>query len=321
MNTYIFIPDTNKKAGLGHFFRCLKYSDFITKPHKIIFLIKQDFNKELLKKKNFNKIKIKYIFFKNLKQTLINIRYKNIITFLDSYNLKIQNLNFENISKKHVSILDFKMNFKSDYAIDHTFKRKIDYHKNKNSKILLGVKYFPILNRLSILRRKIILINFGSVKDKLLINKSLIFLEKLRLNKNYKIVIISNSSSKKDLVNTKVKNKIYFYKFVSNINQFYRSTLFSFGACGISLYEKCFYNIPSISKSLAKNQYFNFKNFNANSCILEFDRVTKLDIKQTKEKQKFLNDIFKTKASIKKNFDYKKNAKNLIKIFKEINEN
>ncbi|NMN67106.1 spore coat polysaccharide biosynthesis predicted glycosyltransferase SpsG [Candidatus Pelagibacter ubique] len=323
MNTYIFIPDTNNKAGLGHFFRCLKYSDFIIKPHKIIFLIKKNFDKKFLKKNNYNKIEIKYIFYENLKQTLIasKDKNKNIITFLDSYNLKLQNLNFKIISKKHINILDFKMNFKSDYTIDHTFKRKIGYHKNKNSRFLLGIKYFPILNKLSFLKREIILINFGSVKDKLLINQSLTFLRKLNLNEVYKIVIISNNSSEKDFANIKIKNRIFFYKFVSNISKFYRRTFFSFGACGISLYEKCFYNIPSISKSLAKNQYFNFKNFNANGCILEFDRVTKLNIKRIEEKQKFFNNVFKTEACIKKKFNYKKNKKNLNTLFKKINEN
>ena len=72
---------------------------------------------------------------------------------------------------------------------------------------------------------------------------------------------------------------------------------------------------------MAKNQNFNFKNFNANGCILEFDRVTKLNIKRIEEKQKFFNNIFKTEVSIKKKFNYKKNKKNLNDLFKKINEN
>ena len=39
MKTFIFIPDTNKKAGLGHLYRCFKYSNFVNKKYKIIFLI------------------------------------------------------------------------------------------------------------------------------------------------------------------------------------------------------------------------------------------------------------------------------------------
>ena len=46
MNTYIFIPDTNKKAGLGHLFRCLKYSCYLKNQLKFFFLIKKKFNKK-----------------------------------------------------------------------------------------------------------------------------------------------------------------------------------------------------------------------------------------------------------------------------------
>ena len=320
MNTYIFIPDTNNKAGLGHLFRCLKYSNFIKKPNKIIFLIKKNLQKKNFFKKNINKIKINYIYFDNLKKilNLIKDKHKNIITFLDSYNLSLQNYNFRNFSKKHINILDFKMPFTSDYAIDHTFKREFEYHKN--NKINIGINFFPIFNRLSILKRTIILINFGSVKDKILIKKTLFFIKKLKLKKEFTIVIISKNFTKKDLAKIKLENKIIFYKFVNNIEELYRKVLFSFGACGISLYEKCFYNIPSVSKCLAKNQYFNFKNFSFNSCILDFDRVTRLNINDKNEKKKFFDNLFIVKKNIKKNFNYKNNNKNLTNFFKKINE-
>ena len=137
MNTYIFIPDTDKKAGLGHFTRCLKYSNFIKKPHKIIFLIKKGFHKSNLIKKNFNKLKIKFIFFNKLDSTLHELKKKNknIITFLDSYNYNLQRFNFKIFSKKHINILDYKMPFKSDFTIDHTFKENLVI-------TLITLKYF-----------------------------------------------------------------------------------------------------------------------------------------------------------------------------------
>jgi spore coat polysaccharide biosynthesis predicted glycosyltransferase SpsG len=315
------MPDTNNKAGLGHLFRCLKYSNFIKKPNKIIFLIKKNLQKKTFIKQNVNKIKIKYIYFNNLKKTLslIKNKHKNIITFLDSYNYNLQNYNFRNFSKKHINILDFKMPFTSDYAIDHTYKRNFKYHKNNN--IHIGVNFFPIFSRLSILKKTIILISFGSVKDKTLIKKSLLFLKKLKLKKKLTIVVISKNFTKKDLTKIKLENKIILYKFVNNIENLYQKVLFSFGACGISLYEKCFYTIPCISKCLAKNQYFNFKNFNSNSCILDFDRVTKLNINDKKERKYFFDKIFNVKKNIRKNFNYKNNKKNLTYFFKKINEN
>ena len=70
MKTFIFIPDTNKKAGLGHIFRCFGYSNFVNEKFEIIFLVKKNFDKKYLIKKNFKNIKIRYIFFSNLINTL-----------------------------------------------------------------------------------------------------------------------------------------------------------------------------------------------------------------------------------------------------------
>ena len=96
MKTFIFIPDTNRKAGLGHLHRCYKYSNFISKNHKVIFLINKNFDKKYLKKKN------NYIFFSSLKNTLdkMSVKYKNIVFFLDTYNKKIQNLHYKKFSKR-----------------------------------------------------------------------------------------------------------------------------------------------------------------------------------------------------------------------------
>ena len=72
---------------------------------------------------------------------------------------------------------------------------------------------------------------------------------------------------------------------------------------------------------MAKNQYFNFKNFLSNGCILDFDRVTKINVKENIKKNNFLKSILKTKQNIRLNFDYRKNKKNLAVMFKKINEN
>ena len=323
MNTYIFIPDTNKRAGFGHLFRCLNYSNFINKPNKIIFLIQNKFNKKYLINKNSNNLKINYFFFTKLKKTLkkIKMTQKNLITFLDSYKPSLQNFNFKNYSKKHISILDYKIQSKSDYSIDHTFKRSINYHKNNKGRIFIGLKNFPISKRLSFLKRNLILVDFGSVNKKSLIAKSLLFLKNLDISKNYEILVISKYFLKEDFSNISINNKITFSKFIKNIDLVYRKTFFSIGACGISLYEKCFYNIPCISKCLATNQYYNFNNFKANGCILDFDRVTKLNTNNNKRQKEFFKNLFMIKKNIKKNFNYKKNKKHLTSLFNKINEN
>tara|TARA_B110000858_G_C17757867_1_gene453002 strand:- start:211 stop:1176 length:966 start_codon:yes stop_codon:yes gene_type:complete len=318
MKTFIFIPDTNKKAGLGHLYRCFKYSNFINQKYEIIFLINKNFDKTYLIKKNYQNIKIKYVFFSSITSTLnmLYLKYQNIITFLDTYNSKIRNINFKKFSKKHINILDYKVACKADFIIDHTFNRKIDYHKiNIIKKISIGHQNFPVYKKVIFSDRKLILINFGSIKSKQLIRKSLLFLKSLNLNRSYKIIIIDNSFLMKNILDIKLKNKIIHYKFIMNIEEIYKKTFFTIGACGISLYERCFYNIPSISKCVAKNQNYNFKNFLMKKCILDFDKITKLPFHKSFNNDSFFKQINKVENNTKKYFDYKKNKKHLYNLF------
>lgn len=317
MKTFIFIPDTNKKAGLGHLSRCYKYSNFVSKNYEIIFLIKKNFNKKFLIKKNLKNRKIRYIFFSNLKTSLdlIKTDYDYIVTFLDTYNSKIRGIDFNKFSNKHVVILDFKTKCKSDFTIDHTFGRNYNYHKNK--KILIGVKNFPIYSKLKFKNRDSILINFGSIKSNYLINRALLFLQNLKIDKSLKIIIINKFFTKKKNLVINLKNKIIYYTFVDDIKKIYQRTLFAIGACGISLYEKSFSEIPCISKSVARNQSYNFKNFYAKNCILNFDKVVKLPLPKRYNYESLSSDIVDIEYNLKKYFDYKINKKHLKRLFKK----
>ena len=70
----------------------------------------------------------------------------------------------------------------------------------KNQKIYLGHNFFPIRpikkNREI---KNIILINFGTFKNKIIFEKSLFFLRQLNIKKNLKIVLINQYLKKKDL--------------------------------------------------------------------------------------------------------------------------
>jgi len=322
MNTCIFIPDTNKNVGLGHYFRCFKYSNYIKQNLKIIFLINKNFNKKYLKKKNYFNNKINYIFYNSLKKTLIEIKKikgtKTLI--LDSYNQYIHKINFKPFFYKHINILDFKIKTKCDYIIDHTFKRKKNFYKNIKSKNYLGVSYFPIYRKINKLEKRIILIDFGSINNKDLIKSSIEFVKKLKLGSKYKIVVINKYINNKPSFTEKYKQDVSFYSYVKNIDHLYQKTFFSIGACGISLYEKCFYNIPSISKCVAVNQKYNFINFSKNHCIMNFDKIIKKNYNTTSKYNIFYNELKKTKKNIKKNFNLKKNKKKLITLFKILNE-
>lgn len=321
MKAFIFIPDTNKSAGLGHLFRCYQYSNFVKSDYKIIFLIQKSFEKNYLKSRNARLKKIYYIFFSDIKKILTTLKKKYEIkcTFLDSYNKKIHSINFNTYSKKHIAILDFKIKNNANFIFDHTFKRKKYFHNTKiRNNIFIGQKNFPTFRKICLVRRKTILIDFGSIKNKKLIFKSLQFLKNLNLNLSFKIIVINKFFNKKDISRIDILNQVIFYKFFNNIDKIYKELFFAIGACGISLYEKCFYHIPTIAKSVAKNQNSNFRNFSSFNCILDFDKEIKINLKKSINKKKFFNRIKNTERKLKYYFNYNKNKIHLNNLFKKL---
>jgi spore coat polysaccharide biosynthesis predicted glycosyltransferase SpsG len=317
MKAFLFIPDFNKKSGLGHIYRCFKYSYFVKKNYKVFFLIKNKY-KNYVTKIKFTK-KIKFLFFSDLRSFIKQFatKYKHFSVFIDSYNFKIHNINFKKFSKKHIVVLDHKIKTAADIIINHTFGISKKFHDNLNkNKVSVGLKNFPIIKKLKKDKKNIILINFGSTNDILLIKKTLIFLTKLKLNKNFKIVIISKSFSIKNTNNLSIKNKIMLFKHTNNINRIYQKTIFSFGACGISLYEKSFFKIPTVAVCAANNQIYNFKNFYLRGCIMNFYKII-AEINKI-DKKIFFKEINKIKMKLNKYFIIKKNIQHINYIFESI---
>ena len=318
MKGFLFVPDLSKKSGLGHLHRCLKYSHFVSKKYKIIFLIKKNYKKNIAKI-GFNK-KIKFFFYTNLENSLKKIKkkYEHFSVFVDSYNLKIHNINYKKFSKQHIAVLDNKIKTNADQIINHTFGLNNNFYNylNNKKKFSVGLKNFPITNKIKIKKKDTILINFGSTNDISLIKNSLIFLNKLNLNKNLKIVIISRFFSNNNINNLILRNKIKHFKYVKNINKIYEKTFFSFGACGISLYEKSFFKIPTIAICAAKNQIYNFKNFYSKGCIMNFNTVINMNLRYKNSKNTFLNNLNSVKKKLRKYFVINKNIQHLKNIFK-----
>ena len=323
MKAYIFIPDTGKKAGFGHLKRSINLSLYVPKKDKVFILIKNSFPKSILTK--MRRKNIKFLIYQKLNEKLflpLKKKYE-LIAILDSYNKKLHNLTFKNIFSKKISIIDFKIKNNSQVNIDHTFGRKNRFHKiHKNQKIFLGHNFFPIKP----IKKKreiknIILINFGTFKNKIIFEKSLFFLKQLNLKKNFKIVLINQYLKKNDLIKYKKimnNNKIIHIKYTNNLDNIYNKTLFSIGACGISLYERSFFHIPSIAKSVAKNQNYNFSNFSKKKCILKFDKIINKKKINSKNKIKLLQMIDKTKIRLEKVFNHNNNSRNLKKLFKNL---
>jgi len=313
MKTYIFFPDTGSKAGLGHLNRCYKYSDFLNEK-KTLFFIKNSFPKKYLNPKK------KYLFYQN-----INFLKKNIMSddkhffIIDTYDFDTQKIFYKKYSKKLVAILDFESKFNFRHIIDHTLGRNKHFHqRDKRQKIYAGLKYFPIKKKIKLQKRNIILIDFGTVNKSSLIKKALSFLKHVDLDSKYKIIIINKYFSKKNIRNLPFKKNILIYNHKKNIAAVYKKTFFSIGACGISLYEKSFYGIPSIVVPVAKNQMYNYKNFFSINCILKFDKMFKLRKFFKLNNVIFLKKLKKIEYNLKKNFNNKINSSNVKQIFNAI---
>ena len=108
-----------------------------------------------------------------------------------------------------------------------------------------------------------------------MINKSLEIIKKLNFDKE--IIIISNNFSNKLITKDYFSLNIKIIKSIDNLNDIYKKTFLSFGSCGISLYEKLFYKIPTISTPVAGNQMNNYKNFSNLNLIIKFNGVAKID--------------------------------------------
>lgn len=312
MKTLVFLPDTNKNSGLGHFYRCFKYSQFLNNKFKIIFLINNKFDKKKLLEKKINFIC--YNNYSSLKKKLYE--FKESILFLDSYSMIRHKLISDyNYFYKTISILDYRIKSSSDILIDHTFLRKKKYYKKlfNYQKFFAGHNYFPIMSKINKSKKNIILIDLGSVKNFFLINKCLKIFNKLFNHVSIQIVIINKYYPKKDLNNFSFKNKIKLFKHHPDIKSVYAKTLFSVGGCGISLYEKCFFGVPTFAKSFAKNQDNNYTNFLKKNCISRID-----DMFQLNDEIKIFKKTHKLKINLSKHFSVLKNKNKIYSMFSKI---
>lgn len=316
MKAFIFIPDVDSKAGNGHLSRCIKYAYFVDKSFKKLILIdKKNSLKNLDKKTDYEIIK-----FINLKKKLkeLNKRFNKIYLFLDTYKKKILKIDFSSLTTSQIAVLDFKIKNSIPNIIDHTLLRNKTYfsYLSKKQKVNFGLNYFPIFNNLRFKKQENILIDFGSIKNNKLIIDSLKFIFRSKKFKKFNIIII-NKFLRKKMIPVLYTQNVKIYKYIKNIDNIYSKTYFSFGSCGISLYEKSFYNIPTIAICSAKNQKFNFKNFLSKKYIISFNKtIDKMNKSQNFDYNNFEKDLINVKDNLEHKFNIYNNKKKLKDYFK-----
>lgn len=312
MKAFIFLPDTRISAGLGHLSRCIKFSEFIKSANFV--LVRKEMKLNFLNKN----VKKKIIKYTNLKSTLNNLKkkYQNINLIIDTYNKRTMSFDFKKYSSNQIFILDYKIKNNFQHILDHTFKRNNKFFSflRKKQKVNYGLLNFPIKKRIIEKKKQKILIDYGTVRNKNAINSALSFIEKIPKLNNYKIVVINKFFKKSMIYCSAVKKRTSVINYTNQIEELYSKSLFSFGSCGISLYEKSFYRLPTIAICSSFNQKYNFSNFKKYNCILDYKTIKKYTL-NSRNNDKLFEDLHLIKKNLIRHFNTSKNKKNLYQYF------
>lgn len=284
METIFFRLDCSSKIGYGHFYRCLTIAQNLKQKFNIIFLI----NKLNIKLKKFLKIN-KFQFIElNLYSDAINfekIQSRKIqlrdatrtIKILDKYNSRI------------IILDDYKKNYIWEKLVNKKYKLVVindfvnnKHHcnllvnpnpnfekKNKKNKIqtISGSEYiiirddFTKYNYKVKIRKNIKLIHFlinQNYNKKLLIYilQTLNTLNSTKLV-NIKLQIFSmkkNLNLKKLIKSLKLNFKIELRFEITNLQKYIVRSDLGIGFAGISMYERAYLGLPTITFASSKNQ-------------------------------------------------------------------
>ena len=265
------IFETNFKIGGGHFWRCLNLAKVLrTKGRKFYFISNKLENnfKDILKKENFNFIKVKSLkSYSDLKFIIIKNKIKIFIS--DCYSFSSQNKKKikkivdtlvvvdDHINKKHFCDVFINNNFMTGSS-----KSKIR-KLNPNTKLLLGTKffihnknYYNLKNKKKIKKIKKIFAFFGTSDPT---NETFKFIQAIKNFKKLKFQILIgklNKNFKKIKKLCKSKNNIKIFYNLSNDKalKLMHSNDLSFGSGGINLTERLFVGLVSVAICTAKNQ-------------------------------------------------------------------
>ena len=222
VNKILFLTSANKKVGVGHIMRTIRFSKKICHPkNKLLLIIKEK------EKKFSNKM------------------------FDKTYNIVSFNKIYDQILKVKPNLL----------IIDLPKPKNYESKIVKNTKLLLGPKYFPINSNFykkNILPEvKNIFIFLGGGQNNLkLINNIFNVISNSKL-KNCNINFISMAKID-NVVKQKLKKKhgldLNFINNTKNIYQIIRKSDLSIITSGSVSFESCFFNVPMILISVANNQ-------------------------------------------------------------------
>ncbi len=327
-----FIIGLSNKIGSGHFFRSMCLAKHLKTSGIEIFLISYDPSIRLFLNKTSNQRIFKKIFILKNNFEEKSFFKKNEISnlYIDNPKIGLQKQLF--FSKNSKNIIIYQDEPKKSFAniiINHNYipdvTRKYRKLVSVNTKLLLGIQYFPIDFKKIFIKKskekqiKSITIFFGSQSNLRNIQNSLIYINSKNLNLKIDCFLgIYNKHFSQ--LEKKFKN-VKFYKNTTQkffLKKLSKSDLF-IGSGGTTLIESLYLGVPSLVSCTAKNQISNCENFSKKRIIIFIKNrnfYSQLDELFLKKQTSQYNRL-KTKTSrISKIIGKKSISKKLIKLLK-----
>ncbi len=275
MNIF-FRVDGSTEIGTGHVMRCALLAEFLAKEGATVsFLVRQQQGHlcEWLKNKDFRVFPMNQGYFsqaEDAQEVIEIIKNKSVIHWMvvDHYGLDEQ---WEKTIKGYVEkifVIDDLANRKHvcDCLLDQNyvsnFKHRYDQLVSKACQLFLGVEY--VLFRPEFLsRREQLRVRDGTIKRILIFfggsdptNETMKVLEALQIVNDIHIdVVVGNANSYRDEVKEICQQYGYYYHCqIDYVSTLMNEADFSFGAGGVTMWERCFLGLPSAVTIVADNQ-------------------------------------------------------------------
>ena len=331
-----FRGDSDKINSSGHFSRCLAISQGLKK-YKIgtiflsINLYQNDLNilkkngiKYILLSKNNSYLQINHYNEKKLIQKIKKEKYFISHLFIDSYFIKTNwKVFFANITIIKIYDSKIRKNKNYDYILNNNIEKiESDYLFDY---FLIGSKFVVLKNIYTKIKKKIIinksvkniLISFSAVDLKKLTLKVLneIIKNKLYLKYTFTVIISSNNLSLFKLITITKKYNIKVVSNIENLSKHYLNADIAIGSGGISLWERCYFGLPSIIIRSSKKQTNQINYCNKLNLILPANFL----MTDLSKKIEYFSNNYKLRKSISNNCKLKIDAMGVDRIISVLN--
>jgi spore coat polysaccharide biosynthesis predicted glycosyltransferase SpsG len=288
--------DVSKNIGMGHFYRCLNFSNIVNFKYTYFYYIDSDdniINNNLLKLTNKNNLYLIKIINKE-ELTSITSKIKFNLFVIDSFddNLKLENKIKPNVSK--LLIWDHYPYKKHNchFILDHTINKLEDCHYNNinkdctiiygTDKVILNSNFYKtnIDIKTSLISILIMMGGTDINNDTLVILNSLLNIDKTIFDSlKFKVIVTDSYQEKEKIINfcKKYQNIQVILNIDNNdIPKLLNTIDLLINTAGMSNFEALFFGIPSLTIFTKDFHYDHFRSLIVENIVYVINKENKL---------------------------------------------